>query len=87
MKVRARLLSLTALAAAVVAAAGCGSSQLDSMEQQLADIQRQVLQIQKQSSSKEEVAGIQTSTAEQSRNLLKAQADICLLYTSDAADE
>jgi len=78
MKVRARLLSLTALAAAVVAAAGCGSSQLDSMEQQLADIQRQVLQIQKQSSSKEEVAGIQTSTAEQSRNLLKAQADIQL---------
>jgi tol-pal system protein YbgF len=78
MKVRARLLSLTALAAAVVAAAGCGSSQLDSMEQQLADIQRQVLQIQKQSSSKEEVAGIQTSSAEQSRNLLKAQADIQL---------
>ena len=78
MKVRARLLSLTALAAAVVAAAGCGSSQLDSMEQQLADIQRQVLQIQKQSSSKEEVAGIQTSSAEQARNLLKAQADIQL---------
>jgi tol-pal system protein YbgF len=78
MKVRARLLSLTALAAAMVAAAGCGSSQLDGMEQQLADIQRQVLQIQKQGSSKDEVAGLQTTTAEQSRNLLKAQADIQL---------
>jgi len=78
MKASLRLLSLTALAAAMVAAAGCGSSQLDTMEQQLADIQRQVLQIQKQGSSKEEVAGLQTTTAEQSRNLLKAQADIQL---------
>jgi tol-pal system protein YbgF len=78
MKASVRLLSLTALAAAMVAAAGCGSSQLDAMEQQLADIQRQVLQIQKQGSSKEEVAGLQTTTAEQNRNLLKAQADIQL---------
>jgi tol-pal system protein YbgF len=78
MKVTVRLLSLTALAAAMVAAAGCGSSQLDGMEQQLADIQRQVLQIQKQGSSKDEVVGLQTTTAEQSRNLLKAQADIQL---------
>ena len=78
MKVSARLLALAVVAAALVAAAGCGSSQLDSMEQQLADIQRQVLQIQKQGSSKDEVAGLQTTTAEQSRNLLKAQADIQL---------
>ena len=78
MKVVTRLLSLTALAAAMVAAAGCGTSQLDAMEQQLADIQRQVLQIQKQGSSKDEVAGLQTTTAEQNRNLLKAQADIQL---------
>jgi tol-pal system protein YbgF len=75
---RPRHLLAFALLAAAGAAAGCGSSQLDSMEQQLADIQRQVLQIQKQSSSKEEVAGLQTSSAEQSRNLLKAQADIQL---------
>jgi tol-pal system protein YbgF len=66
------------LAVAMVGAAGCGSSQLDSMEQQLADIQRQVLQIQKQGSSKDEVAGLQTQGAETSRNLLKAQADIQL---------
>ena len=77
MRRRRPLLPLTALAVAL-AAAGCGSAQLDTMEQQLADIQRQVLQIQKQSSSKEEVAGIQTSSAEQARNLLKAQADIQL---------
>lgn len=74
---RSHLLPLAVLAAAL-AAAGCGSSQLDSMEQQLADVQRQVLQIQKQGSSKDEVAGLQTQAAEQTRNLLKAQADIQL---------
>lgn len=78
------LLTLIALSAGA-AATGCGSSQLDSMEQQLADIQRQVLQIQKQGSSKEEVAGLQTTTAEQSRNLLKAQADIQLELQSVSA--
>ncbi len=75
MKRHRHLLPLAALA---LAATACGSSQLDSMEQQLADIQRQVLQIQKQGSSKEEVAGLQTQAAEQGRNLLKAQADIQL---------
>ena len=78
MKAPHHLVAGAALAVALLAAAGCGSSQLDSMEQQLGDIQRQVLQIQKQGSSKDEVAGLQTTTAEQSRNLLKAQADIQL---------
>ncbi len=78
MKQSHRYLLPLAVLAATLAAAGCGSSQLDSMEQQLADVQRQVLQIQKQGSSKEEVAGLQTQAAEQTRNLLKAQADIQL---------
>jgi tol-pal system protein YbgF len=75
---RRPLLPLLALLGAATLTNACGSSQLDTMEQQLADIQRQVLQIQKQGSSKDEVAGLQTTTVEQNRNLLKAQADIQL---------
>jgi tol-pal system protein YbgF len=77
MKRRHHLL-LAPLLLAAAAAVGCGSSQLDTMEQQIGDIQRQVLLIQKQGAGKEEVAGLQTQTAEQNRNLLKAQADIQL---------
>ncbi len=61
---------------ALLLAVGCGSSQLDTMEAQIADIQRQVLLIQRQGAGKEEVAGLQQQSTEQSRNLLKAQADI-----------
>jgi len=57
-------------------AAGCGSSQLDTMEQQIGDIQRQVLLIQRSGAGKDEVAGLQQQSNEQARNLLKAQADI-----------
>jgi tol-pal system protein YbgF len=55
------------------------------MESQLADIQRQVLQIQKQTSSKEEVQGLQREAEEQTRNLLKAQADTQLELQSLSA--
>jgi tol-pal system protein YbgF len=85
MKRAHQVIPLIALAAAALAAAGCGSSQLDSMEQQLADIQRQVLQIQKQSSSKDELATLGSQGAEQSRNVLKAQADIQLELQSLAS--
>jgi hypothetical protein len=68
--------ALSVLLLAAGLSAGCGSAQLDSMEAQLADIQRQVLAIQKQSSSKEEVAQLQRDAADQARNLLKAQADV-----------
>lgn len=78
-------LAAAGLAATSLAAAGCGSAQLDSMESQLADIQRQVLQIQKQTSSKEEVQALQADAAEQGRNLLKAQADIQLELQSLAS--
>jgi tol-pal system protein YbgF len=80
-----RTLPLVALVTAASLLGGCGSAQLDSMESQLADIQRQVLQIQKQTSSKEEVAGLQNQAAEQTRNLLKAQADTQLELQSLSA--
>jgi tol-pal system protein YbgF len=83
-RIRPRAL-LPLLAAAGLAASGCGSAQLDGMEAQLADIQRQVLQIQKQTSSKEEVQALQADAAEQGRNLLKAQADIQLELQSLAS--
>jgi tol-pal system protein YbgF len=82
---RHRTLLLLPLLAAGGLLGGCGSAQLDGMEAQLADIQRQVLQIQKQTSSKEEVAGLQRDAEEQARNLLKAQADIQLELQSVSA--
>ena len=80
-----RIFLLLPLVAAGALLGACGSSQLDSMETQLADIQRQVLQIQKQTSSKEEAQGLQRDAAEQARNLLKAQADIQLELQSVSA--
>ena len=81
----ARTLLLLPLLAAGALLGACGSAQLDGMETQLADIQRQVLQIQKQTSSKEEVAGLQREAEEQTRNLLKAQADTQLELQSVGA--
>jgi len=71
-----RLLRAALLLSLTVVVTACGSSQLDTMEAQIADIQRQVLIIQRQGAGKEEVAGLQQASSEQSRNLLKAQADI-----------
>ena len=63
--------------ALLVGATGCtSSSQLESIESQLADLQRQALQIQKQTSSKQEIATLQETASEQTQNLLKSQADI-----------
>jgi tol-pal system protein YbgF len=58
---------------------GCSStSQLDSIQAQLRDLQQQSLQIQKQTSSKQEIADLQEAQAERAEGLLRAQADIQL---------
>ena len=58
-------------------ALGCVSStDLDSMQTQLQDIQLQVLQLQKQSPSKSELAGFEAGVREQIEALLRTQADI-----------
>jgi tol-pal system protein YbgF len=78
------LLRLTGcLAAAILAGAtaGCVTPQdIQGLQSQLSDIQRQVLQIQKQSPSKEEVSSqvssLGTSVGRQMESLLKTEADM-----------
>lgn len=56
--------------------AGCvSSSDIDGLRAQLAEIQRQVLQLQMQTSSKEEVAALHQNLRAQTEQLLKAEAD------------
>jgi tol-pal system protein YbgF len=63
------------LPAALVA--GCVSgTDIESVQAQLNELQRQILQLQKQTSGKEEVAGLQTAIATQTRELLKSEADM-----------
>jgi len=69
------LLPATLLAS--LALTGCVSStDIDELRAQLAEIQRQVLQIQAQTSSKEEVANLQENLRAQTDQLLKAEADM-----------
>ncbi|HYO12842.1 MAG TPA: tol-pal system protein YbgF [Thermoanaerobaculia bacterium] len=63
--------------AAASTAAGCVTPQdIEGLQSQLADIQRQVLQLQKQSPSKAEVADLETNVARQMQSLLKTEADM-----------
>jgi len=69
----------TRLAAVVLAtsAAGCVSStDIDSLRQQLTELQRQVHQLQTQGSSKQEVAELQSTIEAQTDRLLRAEADM-----------
>lgn len=57
--------------------AGCVSSDdIDGLRAQIAEVQRQVLQIQLQSASKEEVAELNRSLTEQTDRMLRAEADM-----------
>jgi tol-pal system protein YbgF len=69
------------LAALATSTAGCVTPQdIEGLQSQLSDIQRQVLQIQKQSPSKEEVSSqvssLGTSVGHQMESLLKTEADM-----------
>jgi tol-pal system protein YbgF len=75
------LLRLTGCLAVALAFAGCVTPQdIEGLQSQLSDIQRQVLQIQKQSPSKEEVSSqvssLGTSVGRQMESLLKTEADM-----------
>ncbi|MES1245832.1 MAG: tol-pal system protein YbgF [Acidobacteriota bacterium] len=75
------LLRLTGCLAAVLAAGGCVTPQdIEGLQAQLSDIQRQVLQIQKQSPSKEEVSSQVSSlgadVGRRMESLLKTEADM-----------
>jgi len=59
------------------ALAGCVSSQdIDGLRSQMSDLQRQVLQVQTQGSSKDEVAKLQAAITAQMQSLLKSEADM-----------
>lgn len=57
--------------------AGCASSKdTDAIQSQISDVQRQVLQVQMQSSSKEEIASLEDVISAQTNALLKSEADM-----------
>lgn len=56
---------------------GCvSSSDIQALQSQLADIQRQVLQLQKQGASKNEISNLNDRIAAESKALLKSEADL-----------
>ncbi|HET9226516.1 MAG TPA: tol-pal system protein YbgF [Thermoanaerobaculia bacterium] len=68
-------------ALAAISVGGCVTPQdIEGLNTQLADIQRQILQLQKQAPSKEEVSsqvsGLQASVGRQMESLLKTEADM-----------
>lgn len=74
---RARPAAAAAAVAAALAATGCVSSRdIESLGGQVGDVQRQVLQLQKQAPSKEEVSSLQQQVAEQMASLLRSEADM-----------
>lgn len=69
--------SLAVCLAAALAAAGCVSTQdIEGLQAQLSDIQRQMLQMQKLAPSKQEVADLESSVGRQMQSLLKTEADM-----------
>ena len=77
---RLHTLPLAGFLAVALAAAGCVSSQdIEGLQSQLSDIQRQMLQLQKQAQeapSKQEVANLQTDVGQQMQGLIKTEADM-----------
>lgn len=75
---RLRLLPLAALASAgALAAGGCVSStDIEGLSNQISDVQRQVLQLQMQSSSKEEVASLEQSLEGRMSQVIQSEADM-----------
>jgi tol-pal system protein YbgF len=65
------------LAAAGLAAAGCVStSDIEALHTQIADVQRQVGEMQNQSPSKQDVGNLETRMGRQMESLLKTEADM-----------
>lgn len=74
-----RLLPTLALGGALLPLGGCVSTQdLESIQGQLADIQRQVLQLQMQAPSKNEVENLSSQVSAQNESLLQSEAEMQL---------
>jgi len=68
--------ALALLAAAVLSAVGCVSSEdIEGLHRQMNDIETQIQALERKSSSKEEVARLNTNVSEQTQQLLKSNAD------------
>lgn len=68
---------LAAAALVALPLGGCVSStDIDGLRAQLSELQRQVLQLQMQGSSKQEVADLQTTIQRQTDGLMRAEADM-----------
>jgi len=69
--------AVAVLALALLPLAGCvSSSDIEGLHAQLAELQRQVLQLQMQGSSKQEVASLQATIQQQTDGLMRAEADM-----------
>ncbi len=66
----------TALGAALSTAGCVSTSDIEALGAQISDVQRQLLQLQTQAPSKQEVANLGTEVGEQMQNLLKTEADM-----------
>ncbi|MEO8276392.1 MAG: tol-pal system protein YbgF [Thermoanaerobaculia bacterium] len=78
------------VAAAIVATSltvgGCvSSSDIEALHDQIADVQKQATLLQQQGSSKQEVAGLESTIQKQTDALLKAEADMRLDVSSLSA--
>lgn len=73
----ASLFGPAALLALAAGLAGCVSgTDIEGIHAQVADVQRQVLQVQQQGSSKDELAQLQSAFSSQMQALLKQEADM-----------
>jgi len=73
---RSRLLLALSLAAALAAGGCVSSTDIESLESQLNEIQRQILQVQREAPSKEEVTSLEASVGRQMEQLLRSEADM-----------
>lgn len=72
-----RLFQLGSLACGAALFVGCVSTEdIEGLKAQTADVQRQVLQIQKQGSSKQEVADLEVAISNKMTTLIKSEADM-----------
>jgi tol-pal system protein YbgF len=70
-----RLLKPIAAAAALLAASGCiSTSDFESVQRQVVELQEELANVKRTASSKEEVQGVNTKIAEQTETLLKSNA-------------
>ena len=72
-----RVLPLAVLGSLLWTAAGCvSSSDIETLSSQLNDVQQQLLHIQKQASTRQEVASLERSLGEQMERVIQSEADM-----------